>query len=427
MWNKKKTQVLVSGAGPVGLMAAICLLKRKIEFEIVDKASGPCRHSQACLLSPETLEFLDQLDLAEKVLQKAVRIKYIHLYCDNHRLANLSLSDLPSKFPFIASIPQNELEDILLARLQHHHKRVLWNNRVTAVQREGDSVNLEVDRLGEHMTGYAVMHEEKTVDKTLHFNARLVLAADGLHSLIRRLQKIDYEAVGNRMGTLLFEVKRDPREDAALKLGFTRNGASVYVPLPHGLGRYGFTTDSEYEISADRDTGHELIEEDLEQFPKLTQAHFEELLEERMPYQLDKRRTIVWRASVPFGVKLADVFWTQGIFLLGDAARSGFPLGVKSLNLGLPEAAKVVHGLVPYLEKGDDGQLVKVAHEMKTEWEDLASLSYFASSYGSEESTFAVDPNLILQALPLTGKDLEFAADKLAKWMKVDSTRFIVS
>lgn len=123
MWKRKQPKVVVAGAGPVGMTAAICLLKQGIDFEIVDKASGPSQHSKACMLSPETLEFIDGLDLLDAVLEKSIRIHAIQLFDGLNRFANLSLGMVPASFPFVASIPQMDLEDILLNRLQKSGKK----------------------------------------------------------------------------------------------------------------------------------------------------------------------------------------------------------------------------------------------------------------------------------------------------------------
>jgi 2-polyprenyl-6-methoxyphenol hydroxylase-like FAD-dependent oxidoreductase len=415
MWKKNHSTVLVAGAGPIGMTAAICLSKEGIDFEIVDKSSGPGRHSKACMLSPETLEFLEELDLLDEVLAKAIKIHAIQLFEGSRRLANVSLGSLPASHPFIASIPQMDLEEILLKRLHKLHKKVLWNHRVSAVHRLKEGLCVEVDRLGEHMTGYAVMHEEKLVDSTITFLPRVLLAADGLYSLVRRLDKISYEVVGKDLVSLLFEVRRNPREDSILKLGFGREGTSAYVPLPHGLARYGFTIDKLKEFSADRDRSHQFYDDDLEKFPELSETHFRQLVNNRMPYLLENLREITWRASVPFGVRLSESIWTNGIFLLGDAARSGFPIGAKSLNLGLPEAGAVVKALPSYLKSGDDSELVAQANNIRMEWEDLASMVYFGSVSEKGSPDAELDPNIILQALPLTGDSLEYVAEKLTK------------
>ena len=415
MRTKKKTQVLVVGAGPVGLTAAICLQQRGIDFEILDKASGPSEHCKACLLSPETLEFFKDLGLLEAVMDRALSLKAMQLFDGRDCLAVFEFSTLPSSIPYVASIPQSELEDILLATLKSGKKKVLWNHRVAQVNRSSNGITITVDKLGQHMMGYAVMHEEMLVDKTFGIEAKVVLAADGFHSLIRRLNKVAYEPVGNPMGSLVFESQDSFSGDAILSLGFSDAGASSYFPLPNHRSRYGFTVDQLTEVSADRDKGHNVYDEDLANFEGLADEDLRLLLEARMPYLAHKKPDIVWRAAVPFGIRLADRVWDRGIFLMGDAARSGFPLSAKSINHGIPEAGKVVEALDTYLEDDDANEIEKVATSMRMEWEDLASLEYFSARPDLKGPLKHVDLNLVLQALPLTGDDLAFAAHKLDK------------
>lgn len=419
MWNRKNTPVLVAGAGPVGMTAGICLFENGIDFEIVDKESGPSTHSKACLLSPETLEFLDGLDLLDDVQGKALKIKNIQLFVGNERIANLGLSDLPNRFPYIISVPQSELEGVLLERLKTFHKNVHWNHRISSLNRKDGDLSIEVDQLGEHMTGYAVMHEEQFVKKTLTFKSKVVLAADGFHSLIRRLQKIDYTPVGDNMSSLLFETKRTPREDPVLKLGFTSEGIASYVPLPHGIGRYGFTTAPIKDVSEDRGGDHDIYSEDLHKMPGLSDAHLFELLHNRLPSLLKKPGSILWRASVPFGARLAEQLWNHGTFLLGDAARSGFPIGAKSINLALPEVGNVAKGLKDYLNTNNDSGLNELADAIREDWLELALLSNDPAKDGGRVQELKKELGKILQALPLTGKDLTHVASKLAKLMEI--------
>lgn len=420
MWTKKRPNVLISGAGPVGLTAAISLHERDIDLEIVDKAPGPSRHSKACLLSPETLELLDDLNVIEQVLRCAKKIHTIQLFHENKRLGIISLGQLPSRFPFIASIPQMELERVLLDHLAANYCKVRWNHRLSGVTRKNGDLEVEVESLGEHMTGYSVMHEERLVDASLKYAPKVLLAADGIYSLVRRLERISYDPVGKDNTSVLFEVRRNPREDGVLKLGFTEHGVSSYVPLPHGLARFGFVTESTSEVSSDRDTSHLVYDEDLDKFPDLAPERFKELVNKRMPYLAGRHGEATWRASVPFGARLADKIWSDGIFLIGDAARSGYPIGAKGLNLGLPEARAVAEAVAHYLKKGDDGLIRKRADAIRTEWEDLSALAFLDSHYRADEAGGGPDPSLILQTLPLTGKTLEYVARKLNELIQFD-------
>ena len=412
---KRVPQVLVAGAGPVGMTAGICLFNNGIDFVIVDKAGGPCTHSKACLISPETAEFLHGLDLLDQVMEKALKIRTVQLYSGSERLANLGLSSLPNQFPFILSIRQSDLEDILLERLQEFHKDVLWKHRISSFKEKEDGLSVKVDCLRRPHEEHSTERKEPFVKRRITIKPNVIIAADGFYSLIRRLQNIDYETVGDNMSSLLFETKRNPLEDPVLKIGFSSKGTSSYVPLPHGFGRYGFTTDTIARSPSDRISEDENYSEDRTQFPELKNRNLRALLKDRMPYQAESVKAVTWRASVPFGAQLADRIWENRVFLMGDAARSGFPSGAKSLNLGLPESGKVVEAMRSYLNDGNEAGLEECAAAIRKEWEELSSLGGNPSDSKTENRESSKDLGNILQALPLTGKDLEYAAHKLEK------------
>src|SRR6478752_10319009 len=62
------TDVLVVGAGPSGLMAAVCLAKLGVDVTIVDGKHGPTRESRALAVQARSMELYDQLGLVDRVL-----------------------------------------------------------------------------------------------------------------------------------------------------------------------------------------------------------------------------------------------------------------------------------------------------------------------------------------------------------------------
>ena len=64
-----KTEVLIVGAGPVGMLTALLLTRHGIQVRIVDQESRTAAHSYACALHPASLRLLEQIDLAEEVVQ----------------------------------------------------------------------------------------------------------------------------------------------------------------------------------------------------------------------------------------------------------------------------------------------------------------------------------------------------------------------
>ena len=63
-----RTDVLVVGAGPSGLMLAVCLARLGVDAVIVDGKDGPTRESRALAVQARTMELYDQLGLVDRVL-----------------------------------------------------------------------------------------------------------------------------------------------------------------------------------------------------------------------------------------------------------------------------------------------------------------------------------------------------------------------
>jgi 2-polyprenyl-6-methoxyphenol hydroxylase-like FAD-dependent oxidoreductase len=68
MFSHPDPEVLVVGAGPVGLVAALSLQQRGVRVEIVDERQRTTQHSYALALHPRTLGILDEAGLAERLI-----------------------------------------------------------------------------------------------------------------------------------------------------------------------------------------------------------------------------------------------------------------------------------------------------------------------------------------------------------------------
>ena len=99
MFNKKRTDILVLGAGPVGLTAAHALTERGMDFVLLDREQRSNTHSYALALHPETLLLLERLNTLEPILQNALQLQRVAIYDHNEPRVVIDYSNLAVKYP----------------------------------------------------------------------------------------------------------------------------------------------------------------------------------------------------------------------------------------------------------------------------------------------------------------------------------------
>ena len=105
--REERTEVLVVGAGPVGLLTAIVLAEAGIEVRIIDREERTAARSYACALHPRTLRLLDGMGLAAPIIERGRRLDRVAFYDGAARQAEVKLSALGGPFPFMVILPQN--------------------------------------------------------------------------------------------------------------------------------------------------------------------------------------------------------------------------------------------------------------------------------------------------------------------------------
>lgn len=148
MNREKNPEVLVTGAGPVGMLAALALKRRGLEVEIVDTGVWPCQHSYALALHGTSLDLLDSLGFGAAARANSYTVKTLSL-CDRsgERMA-ASLRD-------IAVTRQDSLESLLESSLKSAGIQVNWRHEVFSLEPGEGSVRATVNRLGKESRGYA--------------------------------------------------------------------------------------------------------------------------------------------------------------------------------------------------------------------------------------------------------------------------------
>ncbi len=109
--------VLIAGAGPVGLTAAAALINHGLKCRIIDKAPAPSDKSKALVVWCRTLELLDGLGLAKTFVNTGMKLNGGSMYADGKRVVHLALASDDSPYGFPLMIPQNETERLLTEHL----------------------------------------------------------------------------------------------------------------------------------------------------------------------------------------------------------------------------------------------------------------------------------------------------------------------
>lgn len=216
----REPEVLVVGAGPVGLFTALLLARRGVRVEIVDQERRPAARSYALALHPASLRLLDAAGLADVtgVIEKGHRIDRVAFYEGKERRAEMDLAALPSPYPCAAVIPQQTLEGLLESRFEQEGGRVLWRHRTAELHLGGGAAVAVLERLS---------REGDAVEETRTVRPAVVVGADGHHSVVRRALKASYVEMSPPELFAIFEIAADAPPLSEVRVLLDEQGAGV--------------------------------------------------------------------------------------------------------------------------------------------------------------------------------------------------------
>ena len=132
MFGRKKPEVLVVGAGPVGLLCALALTQKGVRVTIVDRDWRTGAHSYALALHSQSVELLSRLGLRDALLSQAEPIRSVGLYDAATRRTEIRVPADPT--PPLLAMRQDAFESVLEESLRRAGVSVLWNHAVSHVE-----------------------------------------------------------------------------------------------------------------------------------------------------------------------------------------------------------------------------------------------------------------------------------------------------
>ncbi len=390
MLGKKKTDVVVVGAGPVGLFSALLLAEAGLKVEIYDKDWRGSIHSYALTLHSGSLRLLNQVGLSSELIKRGRRIGRLAFYEKGERMAEIDLTKLDELFPYALVLPQCHLENLIEDKLKEKKIRVHWNHRVQDLDLQNkDRVIAKIERLEKVSLGYPIAHQEQLVNKTLEVEAKYILGADGCLSRMRRVAGIEFPDVLEKMILCAFEFQMEEPGKEEARITLAPGEANVFWPMADGRCRMGFQVPKEPADWPDVGTLNRFIQE-------------------RTPWCREAPEEVYWSTIVHFDRRLAERFGEGRVWLAGDAAHVTSPAGSQSMNVGLREARDLTQTMADALADGDsETGFQKYNSKRVAEWRQLLGLDEgLVTAGGNDDWIGKIGPGFV-PCIPASGPDLE--------------------
>ena len=112
------TDILIAGAGPVGLFLANECARRGLRWQLIEASSSQSAHSKALAIFPRTLEIFDMAGLVAPFLERANRVTKVAILTHDRPLAHMRFAPEESPYSFIGMVPQNITEQLLVEALR---------------------------------------------------------------------------------------------------------------------------------------------------------------------------------------------------------------------------------------------------------------------------------------------------------------------
>ena len=414
MFGKHETDVLVVGAGPVGLLTALLLNERGVRVQIIDEQWRGAAHSYACALHPGSQALLQSLGLMNHVLADGLHLNTVGFYDAVKRRAAIKYADLGVDYPFLAVLRQDQLERILAERLEQRGVRIGWNQRLAVLEPENGHVTATVDHLAKVTAGYATARTEWTVDRVTTTRAKFVVGADGIYSTVRRLMELELETLGPAQVFAVFEFRSDAERGHELAVVFADHTVNVMWPLPDRHCRWSFQIHDDRAARTPREKSRLAVHIGSLAFPFVAAEDLTQMLRARAPWFAGSVEEMIWSMAVRFERRMARRFGQGRVWLAGDAGHATGPAGIQSMNVGFQEAYDLTQRIAATLrDKASLDTFEAYNEERVREWRKLLGATGGLTAAAQADPWIAERSAAILPCLPACGADLDHLAHQL--------------
>jgi 2-polyprenyl-6-methoxyphenol hydroxylase-like FAD-dependent oxidoreductase len=305
------TDVVIVGAGPTGLSLACQLIRYGIDFIVVEKNAGVTPYSKALGVHARTLEIYEQLELAQKAVERGTIVGKVRLLEGGEIIGEVDLSNIGqglSAYPFMLILEQSENERLLYEYIRAHDREVLWQTELESFSQAETNVRA---------------HVKNSTGESQIIIARYLVGCDGPKSSVRHTLGLSFE--GSTFERLFYvaDVRIDWKfSHDGLHVCLTRNAIVAFFPMP---GEKRWRIVGSFPEGFDKDEREILYEE------------IEARIKQEAELDLDITR-VDWFSTYKVHTRHVEKFSSGRCFLAGDSAHIHTPAGGQGMNTGIQDA-----------------------------------------------------------------------------------------
>lgn len=332
--------VLVVGAGPVGLTIALLLQRRGIKVLVVEKSHQPVSESRAIWVHPRTLEIWKQIGMTREALKEGVLVSAIQMHVQGKKQATLPYDGATvSEFPHGLMLEQSRTQRLLLAIAERANIPIWWNCELTFTAETANGQRSALIQAG----------------KPLEVETKFIVGADGGSSTVRHLAGVNLN--GGTYDSAFFvadvEAVTELDHDQA-HLNFAGKSTVAVLPLP-GKNRFRLVGNLVDQQKESRDAGYGRALE-ADEIGELVKSN-------KLPMVISG---IGWTTTYRSHYRVADTFRSGNVFLAGDAGHLHSPAGGLGMNTGVADAENLSWRLADVINGASRSSLDNYTQERRS-------------------------------------------------------------
>lgn len=306
---EKILDVLIVGAGPVGLFCANEVSRHGLNCRIIDKKRDLSDKSKALAIHIRSLDLMEDCGFIDEILIQGQRINGALFRSEGEQLADLTFEEVEASRHYFIDLPQDKTERILHQGLLNKGLAVEWQTELTGIEQRADGATA----LLTHSDG----HQEEV-------QSSWIIACDGSHSTLRELVKAQF--IGDVYPQTWWLA------DLLIEWGFPNDKIVLFASqrgpmacFPIGEKRYRLVMAAEEKISHKEPT--------LDDIERVFKARTREKATLSDP---------LWISQFGIAHRQIDKYRYNRIFFAGDAAHVHSPMGGQGLNTGMQDIYNLV-------------------------------------------------------------------------------------